>query len=362
LEHHPSESELQLIHLTNYSLGANYCRKTFLKGGVSIFVYRNLNYSTINIDEYNIDKDTEACAVDEYNIDKDTEACAVDEYNIDKDIEACAVDECNKDKNTEACAVDEYNIDKGTEACAVDEYNIDKDTETCVVDEYNIDKDTEACAVDEYKIDKDTEACAVDEYKIDKDNEACAVDEYNIDKDAEVCAIQLDSTFDKLCILIIYRFPRSDFTNFLKRLDLFLQKLYNNKYNIVVCGDINVNYLIYNNRRSQLDAVLHSYNPMGRVEFPTRFGLNSQTAIGNVFIDIFTNRKYDLYPLINGLPDHDAQLLILNMGQKKKNECHTYTKRKINKYTTADFQLKLSHENGNRFLMKMMLIRVLILF
>jgi len=37
-EHHLSESEIQLIHLTNYSLGANYCRKTFLKGGVNIFV------------------------------------------------------------------------------------------------------------------------------------------------------------------------------------------------------------------------------------------------------------------------------------------------------------------------------------
>ena len=35
-EHHLSESELQLIHLTNYSLGANYCRKTFCKGCVYI--------------------------------------------------------------------------------------------------------------------------------------------------------------------------------------------------------------------------------------------------------------------------------------------------------------------------------------
>jgi len=62
-EHHLSESELQLIHLTNYSLGANYCRKTFLKGGVSIFVYRNLKYSTVNTDEYNTGKDIEACAI-----------------------------------------------------------------------------------------------------------------------------------------------------------------------------------------------------------------------------------------------------------------------------------------------------------
>jgi hypothetical protein len=60
LEHHLSESKLQLIHLTIYSLEANYCRTTFLKGGVSIFVYRNLKYNTINIDKYNIDKDIEA--------------------------------------------------------------------------------------------------------------------------------------------------------------------------------------------------------------------------------------------------------------------------------------------------------------
>jgi serine/threonine protein kinase len=62
-EHHLRESELQLTHLANYSLGASYCRKTFLKGGVSIFVYRNLKYNNINIDEFNIDKGIEACAI-----------------------------------------------------------------------------------------------------------------------------------------------------------------------------------------------------------------------------------------------------------------------------------------------------------
>jgi len=86
------------------------------------------------------------------------------------------------------------------------------------------------------------------------------------------------------------------------------------------------------------------YNLVGIVEFPTRFGLNSQTAIDNVFIDTSTIGKYDLRSHINGLSDHDAQLLILNKGQKKENERYTYIKRKINKYMTADFQLKLNHE------------------
>ena len=123
-----------------------------------------------------------------------------------------------------------------------------------------------------------------------------------------------------------------------------MQKLYNNKYNIIICGDVNVNYLIDNNRRSQLDAVVHSYNLAGIVEFPTRYGLISQTAIDSVFSDTSTIGKHELYPLINGLSDHDTQLLILNKGQKKKKECHTYIKRKISKYAIADFQCKLSHE------------------
>jgi hypothetical protein len=93
-----------------------------------------------------------------------------------------------------------------------------------------------------------------------------------------------------------------------------------------------------------MDAVLHSYNLAGIIEFPTRHGLNSQTAIDNVFVDTSTFEKYNLYLLKNGLLDHDAQLLILNKGQKKEKECYTYTKRKINNYTIADFQLKLHYE------------------
>jgi hypothetical protein len=129
---------------------------------------------------------------------------------------------------------------------------------------------------------------------------------------------------------------------------LILQKLYNNKYNIVICGDVNVNYLI-DSRRSQLDALLHSYNLADIVKFPTRFGLNSHTVTDNVFFDTSTIGKYDLYPLINGLSNQDAQLLILNKGQRNEKECHTYIKRKINKYTIADFQLKLSCETWEPF-------------
>jgi exonuclease III len=187
-----NEAELQLIHLTDYLLGAKYCRKTFLKGGVCIFVSKHLKYKIINTDEY------------------------------------------------------------------------------------------------------------------------------NIDKDIETCAIQLDSIYNKVCVLTIYRSPKGNFKNFLKQLDLILQKLYKNKHNIIICGDVNVNYLSDNRDKSQLNAVLHSYNLSSIVKFPTRIGLNSHTAIDNVFIDTSSIGKYDLYPLTNGLSDHEAQLLIINKTETDK--------------------------------------------
>ena len=58
-------------------------------------------------------------------------------------------------------------------------------------------------------------------------------------------------------------------------------------------GDVNVNYLIDNNRKSQLDAVLHSYNLAGIVKIPTGIGLNSRTTTDSVFIDTSTIGKHD---------------------------------------------------------------------
>jgi len=48
---------------------------------------------------------------------------------------------------------------------------------------------------------------------------------------------------------------------------------------------------------------------MGIVKFPTRFGLASQTAKDNAFINISSTGNYELYRLINGLSDHDAHML-----------------------------------------------------
>ena len=105
---------------------------------------------------------------------------------------------------------------------------------------------------------------------------------------------------------------------------MILQKLYHERYNIIICGDINVNYLNDDNRKKQLDAVLQSYNLTSIVTFPTRVDISSCTIIDNFFIDTTSTGKYDIFPFINGLSDHDAQVLILHKAQKQEKGYHTY--------------------------------------
>jgi hypothetical protein len=78
--------------------------------------------------------------------------------------------------------------------------------------------------------------------------------------------------------------------NFLNRSDSNLQKFITSD---ITC-DVSVNYIINNNRKSQLDAVLHSYNLMGIVKFPTIIGLNSHTANDNVFMFACKTKKGQL--------------------------------------------------------------------
>lgn len=57
--------------------------------------------------------------------------------------------------------------------------------------------------------------------------------------------------------------------------------------------------------------LLASYNLSSTVNFPTRLQNNSATAIDNIFIDVSLQENYAIFPLCNGLSDHDAQLIVL---------------------------------------------------
>jgi len=95
---------------------------------------------------------------------------------------------------------------------------------------------------------------------------------YCNDQDTEICGIQLNYDSDKLGILAVYRSPSGNFENLLTNLELVLQKLFLLKFTFIICGDINMNYLVDSYKKKQLDSFLYSFNLCSIVNFPTRIG------------------------------------------------------------------------------------------
>jgi len=83
--------------------------------------------------------------------------------------------------------------------------------------------------------------------------------EFCKDQDLEVCAVKLHISL-VLCILCVYRPPAGKFTYPLSSLDSILNQLYTNSINIIICGDININYIDNTNNKLQLYSLSASYD------------------------------------------------------------------------------------------------------
>ena len=183
---------------------------------------------------------------------------------------------------------------------------------------------------------------------------------YCKEQDLEIVAVNLKLFCKNVIILCIYRSPGGNLVYFLDQLDSILNSLENLKTEFIICGDFNINYIRVNNKKTQLENLLNMYNLIGTVYFPTRITTTSCSAIDNIFVD--KRRKYTIKPHINGLSDHDAQLLTLNdLVQPIRDSKHGYI-RNINKLTIAEFQSLLSEELWEDILKIQMLILCLNIF
>jgi len=163
-------------------------------------------------------------------------------------------------------------------------------------------------------------------------------------KDFEICAIKLRVKATKLSILCTYRSPSGDFSYFLKQLEWVLNKLHKISTNIILCGDFNVNFLDSSSKAPVLESLLTSFGLEGAVEFPIRVTSDSQTLIDNIFLD--KNSLSSLtYPFINGISDHEGQLLILPELTTPSIKSLPKYKRVIIDYSVQKFITALSQEN-----------------
>jgi hypothetical protein len=167
------------------------------------------------------------------------------------------------------------------------------------------------------------------------------VAKYCVEKDTEACAIKLILTNITTIILAVYRSPIGNFNNFLQKLDI-LSILYNNKTEFIICGDVNINYLENCDTRQQLDAFLSTFNLIGMVNFPTQIVKDSRTAIDNIYIH--KTRNYTINPVINGLSDHDAQMITMDSIMQFGQACNPHYVRNYSNFNINKFQEMLSYE------------------
>jgi exonuclease III len=178
------------------------------------------------------------------------------------------------------------------------------------------------------------------------DFEVINVRELCIDKAMEACAVKCNFLSNTLCILAIYRSPSSNFSLFITQIETVLKKIYKPNLQMIVCGDFNINYLADNNKKQQLNYMLQSFNLHSVVHFPTRSSTTTQTLIDNIFIDTTKFGNYTILPVLNGLSDHDGQLLSLHQQAfyQKGTNLNYKTIRVFNKLSLDEFKLRLSYE------------------
>jgi hypothetical protein len=80
-----------------------------------------------------------------------------------------------------------------------------------------------------------------------------------------------------------------------------LQVVCDSSTDIIICGDIKVDYRVENERKRQLNNLLHSFDLNSIITFPTRIHNNSVTTIDNIFIDTSRFKDYTAIPILNGL-------------------------------------------------------------
>ena len=164
------------------------------------------------------------------------------------------------------------------------------------------------------------------------------------EKDLEVCGNKLYLPNCTAGLLNIYRLPSGNFEYFLNKLETLLNCISINSLELITCGDFNVNFLENTTYKQLLNSLLATYGLYSKIQFPTRITNSSASTIDNIFINTVKFSDFIVHPLINGMSDHDAQIIVLHdiiIQNESKYFCFT---RKFNKSLVLDFNIKLMYE------------------
>jgi len=106
------------------------------------------------------------------------------------------------------------------------------------------------------------------------------------EKYIQLCVAQINSKYCHIVIICIYRSPTGKYSQFLNLLDATLKHLHIPNTKFLICGNINVNYLLDSHRKTQLTTLLHTYNLSHTTSLLTTIFNCRVSYIDNIFIDI----------------------------------------------------------------------------
>jgi exonuclease III len=165
------------------------------------------------------------------------------------------------------------------------------------------------------------------------------------EKDLEICAVKLYLAACTMCIITVYCSPAGNFQYFLNILEIILNSIYTKSIEIIIYGDFNINYFSDSTFKCQLDSLFASYCLASTVKFPTRIHNNSSRAIDNIFINTIKFDNFSIYPFVNGMSHHDAQIIVIhNLSVLTWNKNYFFSWR-FDKNLITDFNMKLSYES-----------------
>jgi hypothetical protein len=163
------------------------------------------------------------------------------------------------------------------------------------------------------------------------------------EKDLEACVIQLYLPYCTIGVVNVYRSPSGNFDYFLNNLETLLNSILSNSVELIICRDFSINFFNNTTHKQLLNSLLATDGLYSTVQFPTRIHNNSLSTIDSIFINAVKYHNFIVYPLVNGVSDRDAQIIVLYDIIIQSGNNYFYYTRKINKSLVLEFNFKLTY-------------------
>lgn len=170
-------------------------------------------------------------------------------------------------------------------------------------------------------------------------NERIDITTISVSNIFECSAIQFNLGSTRIIAVCIYRSPQADVNIFFEKITTILQKCLQEKAEILIMGDFNIDILSDNKETREFISIAEYFSLKFTIKEPTR--LVSRSCLDN----FITNIEGDTKVTENHISDHSTCVFRFAQDVNEGISKTKYFNRKINEETTAKFLNCLSEQN-----------------